>query len=718
MSMSTQTPHSSLDAFFHPRSIAVVGASRHLGTISGDLFHNLVSRALTVPVYPVNRSAGAVQSVQAFARISDVPSPVDLAIIAAPAAGILPIIDDCAAAGVKAVVVLSAGFREVGPEGRRREDELLQRVRAHGMRLIGPNCLGILGTDPALELNATFGAGWPPPGNVAFGSQSGALGLAVLDYAQALGIGISQFVSLGNKADVSGNDLLEHWEHDARTQVILLYLESFGNPMRFMEIARRVTRHKPIVVVKSGRTKVGARAAASHTGALASADVAVDALFAQTGVIRTDTLEQLFDVARLLADQPVPAGARVAILTNGGGLGIMSADACETSGLQVPEPGAATVAGLRAFLPAEASLKNPVDMIASASADSYQRALALLLDDPGIDAVLVLFVHPMVTSATAVAHAITQAARANRKPVLACLLGTRDVPAAVEVLKAAHIPAYAFPEAAVFALARAARYGQWLAQPEEGPPPVTPVPAGAAAIMTTARGAAPPSGWLAQDTVHALLSAYGFRVVRTQTAGDRESAVAAARAIGFPVAVKLASSTITHKTDVGGVVLGVSSEDEVRATWDGMKARLAEQQRDHEMSGVTVQEMVTGGQEMFLGATEGGDLGRLIAFGMGGIHVEVLGDVAFGVPPLTPRQAEQMLDRLRAAPLIAGHRGAPGADREALVASIGALDRLVRDFPGIATIDINPLVAFAPGQGVLVLDARIRLAEEKPIAVS
>jgi acyl-CoA synthetase (NDP forming) len=526
-----------------------------------------------------------------------------------------------------------------------------------------------------------------------------------------MGIGISQFVSLGNKADVSGNDLLEHWEQDPRTRVILLYLESLGNPQRFMAIARRVTRTKPIVVVKAGRTKAGARAASSHTGALAGMDVAVDALLGQAGVIRTDTMEQLFDVARLLAHQPVPAGSRVGILTNGGGPGIMAADACETSRLEVPPLGAATIENLRGFLPAEASLRNPVDMIASANASSYERALELLLRDPALDAVLVLFVHPMVTSARDVAAAIVRASRGNQKPVLACLLGTEDVPAGVAVLREAGIPAYDFPEAAVLALGQAACYGRWLQQPVEAPPQVmVDVERGRRALA-----AAADTGWLPELAVRDLLEAYGFRVVQSRFAATADAAVTAARELGFPVAIKLASPTITHKTDVGGVVLRLADEAAVRRAFAEIQARLRGRERLGEMTGVTVQPMIGGtgeaGIETFLGATEAGAFGRLVAFGLGGIYVEVLGDVAFGVPPLTARQAGQMIDRLRAAPLIAGYRGRPGADRVALIDAILRLDRLVRDLPEIVEVDINPLIALPEAGGTLVLDARVRVAD-------
>jgi len=390
----------------------VIGASRERGTIGAELFHNLIAHGFAGVVYPVNPRAPVVQSVRAYPDLAHLPGPVDLALIAVPAAQVLEAVRACAAHGVQGVVVISAGFKEVGDEGAARERELVEVVRAHGMRLVGPNCLGVVNTEPAVRLDATFAPVFPPPGKVAFSSQSGALGLAILETATQLNLGISHFVSIGNKADVSSNDLIEYWERDPGTAVILLYLESFGNPRRFTRIARRVARRKPIAIVKSGRTRAGMRAAMSHTGSLAGTDKAVDALCVQSGVIRTDTIEELFDVAMLVAHQPIPRGRRVGIVTNAGGPGIMASDACESHRLEVPELGEATLEGLRAFLPREAGIRNPVDMIASARPESFERAVHLVADDPGIDAVLVIYVPPIVTQPEEVAQAIVRGAEA------------------------------------------------------------------------------------------------------------------------------------------------------------------------------------------------------------------------------------------------------------------------------------------------------------------
>jgi acetyl coenzyme A synthetase (ADP forming)-like protein len=370
-----------IEAILRPRSVAVIGASRERGTVGAEIFHNLLEHGFQGPVYPVNPKADVVQSVHAYPTIEDVPGEVDLAVVVVPALRVIDVVEACGRKGVRAVVVISAGFKETGSEGVERERRLLEIVRRFDMRLVGPNCLGVLNTESGVRLDATFAPTFPPAGPVAFSSQSGALGLAILELAAKLGIGISQFVSVGNKADVSGNDLIEFWEKDAATKIILLYLESFGNPRRFLEIARRVGRRKPIVAVKSGRTKAGVRAASSHTGSLAGADTAVSAVCEQAGVIRTDTIEDLFDVGMLLANQPVPRGPRVGIVTNAGGPGIMASDACETNGLEVVTLEESTVSALKAFLPAEASTRNPVDMIASATPESFEKAVRLIAND-------------------------------------------------------------------------------------------------------------------------------------------------------------------------------------------------------------------------------------------------------------------------------------------------------------------------------------------------
>jgi acetyl coenzyme A synthetase (ADP forming)-like protein len=723
---SPSRSESALDFLFRPRAVAVIGASRHRGTVGGELFHNLVSRGYPGAIYPVNRKADSVQSVRAYRRLADLPERVDLAVLAVPHQQISEAVDECALNGVKALVVISAGFAEVGAEGARIQREITDKVRRAGMRMVGPNCLGVINTEDGAELNATFAPAWPPAGNVAFSSQSGALGLAVLDFARTMGIGISQFISVGNRADLSSNDVIEHWETDPRTRVILLYLEGFGNPRRFMEIARRVSRTKPIVAVKSGRTAAGARAAGSHTGALATADVAVDALLGQAGVIRTDTIEQLFDVAGLLANQPFPKDNRVAIVTNAGGPGIMAADACEVSGLALAALSEPTLRELRACLPAEASLRNPVDMIASASVEAYERVVRLLLDDPAVDAVLALYVPLLMTKPIDVAAAIRRAAEGATKPVLTCLLGTEGLEQAWDLLRAAHLPAYHFPENAVFALARAVRHGRWLARPTGKYATFTSPPRESIeALLASEKGAGNRNEdrWLSPDAVSGLLRAYGIRTPRQQVVSGEDEAVAAAAAFGSAVALKLVSDTITHKSDVGGVVLHLRTPADVSAGYRAMMDRLAALGRRSEVRGVLVQEMIgdngakgaspgsTGDLpvETFVGLTEDQSFGKLIAFGLGGTRLELSRDVAFRVNPISDVDAAEMLADLRGAALLTGFRGSAGVDRKAIVDILLRLSRLAEDCPQIRELDINPLVALPPGQGAIAVDTRVRV---------
>ena len=713
-----------LDAIFRPRSVAVIGASRDRRTVGGAIFHNLVSHDFQGPVYPVNPKSGVVQSVRAYPTIREIPDPVDLAVVVVPAAQVLEVVEACGEKGVKGVVVISAGFKETGGAGAEREQALRECVRRRGMRLIGPNCLGVLNTESAFNLDATFAPVYPPPGRVAFSSQSGALGLAILDLAAELNIGISHFASVGNKADVSGNDLLEYWEEDPGTGVILLYLESFGNPGRFLEIARRVGRTKPIVAVKSGRTGAGMRAASSHTGSLAGADTAVEALCIQAGVIRCDTIEELFDVAMPLATQPLPRGNRVGIITNAGGPGIMASDACETRGLEVATLTEDTVHGLRAFLPPEASTRNPVDMIASAVPESFEKSIRLLAADPNVDALLVLYVPPIVTEPLDVARAIVRgneaakadalAAGRDAKPVLSCFMGSHGVPEGLRSLHQGHIPSYVFPESAAIALSRTVRYARWRATPDGVTRRYSDVDRELAVRVVAgacARGGAE-RAWLDAAETAALLGAYGLIRPAAAHARTEEEAVAAARKIGFPVAVKLVSPTITHKSDVGGVVLDLADEAGVRSAFRGIEQRLAALGRQAEMAGVLVQPMMREGIETIVGMTRDPSFGPLLMFGMGGVQVEILKDVVFRVHPLTDHDARAMVNGVRGAKLLSGYRGAPPGDVAALEEAMLRVSQLAGDHPEIVEMDLNPLKVLEPGKGCVVLDARV--AVRKP----
>lgn len=701
-----------LSGLLRPRTVAVVGASNRRGTIGGELFLNLLRNEFNGPVYPVNARASTVHSVHAWPTIAALPERVDLAIIAVPAAVVEAVMLDCAEGGVRAVVVISAGFREVGPAGARAERRLLDIARAHGMRMVGPNCLGLVSTAPEVRLDATFAPTFPPAGTVAVASQSGALGAAMLDYAAELGVGVSDFVSLGNNADVAGADLLDWWEQDERTRVILLYLESFGDAQHFAASARRVNRKKPIVAVKSGRSRRGLQATSSHTGSLAGSDRAVEALVRATGIIRVDTVEALFDMAAFLAHQPLPRGRRVAILTNAGGPGILATDACARWGLAVEDLSAETVTGLQSFLPPEASFRNPVDMIASASPEAYEQATRLVLADERIDALIALFVPPIVTNAAEVGQAIVRAAAGTAKPVLSCFMGRHGVPEALRSLQAGHIPSYAFPETAVQVLARAADHAENLARPLDQPPDLGSTPRNLAGVVIegAVRGAGTAGRWLQPAEIETLLGAYGIPAVRARFAASAASAEQAAQEVGYPVVMKLQARGIEHKTDVGGVRIDLADATAVREAFAAIETNLAEKRPEAKMEGVLIQPCIHAGVEVIVGTYRDPLFGPLIMFGTGGITVELLGDVDFRLAPISPMQAAELIGCVQGAPLLKGYRGAPPADLTALVDCLVRVSIMVDDLPEIQEIDLNPIKVQPAGQGCIAVDARIRVA--------
>lgn len=705
-----QAAAASIRPFFQPKSVAVIGASRERGTFGAEVLHNILAYGFTGAIYPINPNAEEVGGLRSYPSIRDVPGDVELAIIVVPAAKVLDVVDECAAKGVRGIVVISAGFRETGAEGRERELELLRKVRGYGMRMVGPNCMGLVNANPAMSLNATFAPSFPEFGNVALASQSGALGLALLDYSKDMNIGLSTFVSVGNKADVSSNDLIEYWEQDPDTDVILLYIESFGNPRRFARLAKRIAAKKPIVAVKSGRSTAGSRAAKSHTGALATLDVASDALFRQAGVIRVSTLEELFDVANLLAHQPVPGGRRVAILTNAGGPGILAADACEANGLEVVALSDETRGKLAAFLPREAGLSNPVDMIASAGPEHYERALRILVEDESIDSVIVIFIPPLVTQAVDVASAIRNVAPdARHKTLLACFMSTKGAPPELTTGDVA-LPSFIFPESAAQALARVSDYAEWRKRPVGVVPQFDVDRERAREIVGAAlNGAGDDGAWLSPDRCCELLECYGIRSAQAVVAATAGEAVAAAEKMGYPVAVKLVSRTITHKSDVGGVVLDVTSADGVSEAFGSIHAKLAALGQESEMDGVVVQQMLDGVAEAIIGVTLDRTFGPLLMFGLGGTFVELMKDVAFRIQPITDVDAREMVRSIKGFPLLQGWRGAPPGDVQALEEVLLRVSCLVEDVPEIAEMDLNPVKVLPPGAGCVTVDARALL---------
>jgi acetyl coenzyme A synthetase (ADP forming)-like protein len=693
-----------LDPLFRPRSVAVVGASRRPGTIGYQILDNLLTHGYRGVVYPVNPHARAVHSIPAYPSVDDVPGPVDLAVIVVPKEHVVEVVDQCGEKGVKAVVVISAGFKEVGGEGVAREEALMERVRAHGMRLVGPNCMGVLNTEPGHSMNATFAPTMPPSGPLSFMSQSGALGVTILDYAAEYGIGINHFVSVGNKPDVSGNDLLEYWEHDEATRVILMYLENFGNPRKFTRLARRVTRSKPIVVVKSGRTRSGARAASSHTGALAASDAAVDALLAQCGVLRADSVEELFDMAMALEAQPIPRGNRVAIVTNAGGPGIILADTCESMGLEVVELSEETQRRLGEVFPAEASFRNPVDMIASATAESYSVALDLILRDPEVDAAIAAFVPPLGIRQEDVAEAIVEASAGHgSKPVLAVLMGREGLPQGKAELHEAGIPAYTFPESAARALAALVRYRRWLQRPVPEPTRYEVDKGEVTRILDEVE--AQGRERLREDEALRVLEAYGIPTVEHRVVSTVEAADAAADDLGFPVVLKLLSTDIVHKSDVGAVRVDIRDGDELREAAEGMLERARE--AGAEVEGILVERFLSGGKEVIVGMATDPSFGPLLMFGLGGIYVEALRDVVFRVQPVSGEDAREMVSGIRGRQLLEGIRGEPGVDRERVAEAIERVSQLVGDHHRIQEMDINPFLAFP--DGAVAVDARIRI---------
>ena len=700
-----------LRLFLSPHSVAVIGASRNRGTIGGEIFHNLLNYEFAGPVYPVNPGAEVIQSVLAYPSVEAISGPLDLAVVAVPSAHVLQVAEDCGRKGVRALVVISAGFAETGDEGRVRQRELLRICRMTGMRLIGPNCMGIINTDKEVRLDATFAPHVPLGGRVGFFSQSGALGLAIIDYANSLGLGISSFISIGNKADISGNDLLSYWESDTGTDVILLYLESFGNPKKFSRLARRIGRKKPIVVVKSGRSTAGARAASSHTGALlAASEVTVDALFRQAGVIRTDTLEELFDVASLLATQPVPAGRRVGIVTNAGGPAILCADACEGQGLKVPMLDEKSMTELRAFLPVEASATNPVDMIASASAEDYGKAIAIVAADPNVDSLVVIFTPPLVTRAEDVARAIVDAVRCCKavKPVVTVFLSARGVPDELKTTEV-RIPSFAFPEAAANALARVAHYGEWREKPEFEPPRFDNLRRDeAAAIVATALGRG--DGWLTQSETTGLLSCYGLPLVDQRVVPTPEEAGEAAEEFGGEVALKAIAADVLHKTEAGAVKLHLSGREQVKTAAEEMTGRLAA--AGQTPTAFLVQKMVGGGVEMIVGIAHDPQFGPVVACGAGGVFVELMRDVSVRLTPLTGADASEMIRTLKTYPLLTGFRGSVACDTAALEDGLLRVSCMAEDLPQIAELDCNPFVVLE--HGAVILDARVRVAASDP----
>jgi acetyl coenzyme A synthetase (ADP forming)-like protein len=701
----------SLRYLLSPKTVAIIGASRHPSTIGYRLLQCMVEAGFTGTVFPVNPNAESIMSIKAYPSVIDIPGEVEMAVIAVPAKLVSRVADECGKKGVRALIVISDGFKEIGSEGAAREEELADIIRRYSMRVVGPNCMGIINTDDSIKMNATFSPVYPPAGNVAFMSQSGAMGLTILEQANNLNMGVSTFISAGNRIDVESNELLEYWESDSATEVILLYLESFGSPRRFARIARRISHKKPIVVVKSGNTPAGSRAAASHTGAIATSDVTIEALFHHAGIIRVNTMQELFDVATLLSNQPLPMGRRLAIVTNGGGPGIIAADAASRSGLELPQFSQETEKKLKSAALRDISINNPLDVTAGSTPEEFCHMLQILADDDGSDAVLALFVPPVAIQLSQMENAIRNVAPIywrRRKPLLACFLGERGLKAKLGS-QGRFVPSYPFPEEAISALVRAIEYVETRNKPKGKIPRFTGLKKETAhKLVETAldRSKRKPV-WLTATEASELLSCYGIRFANMGVATSADEAGDIASKLRFPVAVKLDSSSLVHKTDVGGVVLGLNSESEVRKAFNDIEAKLTGLGRQNEMAGVVVQEMVKGGIETIAGVTQDPSFGPLIMFGFGGVYTELIKDVVLRLHPLTDLDAGEMISSIKMAKLFEGFRGAPPSDIKALEDLLLRLSAMVDDLQQIGELDFNPVMVMPEGEGYWVIDAKI-----------
>ncbi len=695
-----------LETFFSPKSVAVIGASRDPEKLGFSVLNNIIQAGFPGKIYPINPKSDEILGLKAYPSVTDVPGKIDLAVIVIPARFVLAAVEECGKKKIPSVVVISAGFREAGREGLEQELQLVALAQKHHIRLIGPNCLGIINTHS--PLNATFAAGMPQSGPISFMSQSGALGTAVLDMAMGGHIGFAKFVSLGNKADVSEIDLMEAWGDDPDSRVILMYVEGVPHGQKFIETAKRITRKKPVVAIKSGVTASGSRAVSSHTGSLAGSEAAYKAAFNQAGIIRAISMEALFDYARAFAYQPLLKGDRIAIVTNAGGPGILATDALERAKLEIPRLTPETTEKLMANLPGAASAANPVDVLGDALADRYEHALQLVLNDPKVDGVIVIVTPQAMTEIEATAHAVGRMAKDCGKPVLGCFMGEARIQAGVDVLWQYGIPNYPFPERAADALAAMRDYRKEQDRRIFGAVPIDVDKRPVRELFDRVRSEGRVS--IGDAEAWEVLKAYGFTVPRSRLASSPEEAVSIAEEFGYPVVMKIASPDILHKTDVGGVKVNLRTPGDVRDAFDLMIYRAGRYVPGARVWGCQVQEMVHGGREVLLGMSRDPQFGPLVAFGLGGIYVEALKDVSFRIAPFSPREADEMIREIRAYRLLEGVRGEPPSDHMALVDALLRISQLVTDFPEIVEMDVNPLMVFEEGRGAMAIDMRLVLA--------
>jgi acetyl coenzyme A synthetase (ADP forming)-like protein len=694
-----------LEMFFDPQAVAVIGASRTPGKLGYAVLQNMVQHGYRGSVYPINPKADEILGLTCYPSVLKAPGPIDLAVILIPSEHVVKVLIECGEKGIQGAVIISAGFREVGSDGRKREHELVEIAKRYGMRLIGPNVLGII--DTVASLNASFAAGMPDRGTIAFMSQSGALCTSVLDMALVDQVGFSRFVSLGNKADVDEISLINAWRDDPHTLVIAAYLEGIEDGRDFMRIAGQVCREKPIIIIKSGTTNAGSRAVSSHTGTLAGSEVAYEAAFSQSGVIRAQSVQELFDYSIAFARQPLLLNDRIAIITNAGGPGIMAADACERAGLQLASLEPESMEALRKGLPAAASVLNPVDVLGDALADRYALAMDTVVSDPGVGGILVILTPQIMTEVEETARVIGERSRAKQKPIFGCFMGRDVVGPGVRLLNQYRVPNYPVPERAVAAMAAMVSHRRWREQPAMD---VESFAVDQNRVDTVFKKVqAEGRVGIGDAEAREILEAYGIVTPKTYLAHDPDEAARLADEIGLPVVVKIASPDILHKTDVGGVKLNIMSLEDVHDAFELMTYRANRYVPDAEIWGCLVQEMVVGGKEVIVGMNRDPHFGPLMMYGLGGIYVEALHDVAFRVAPLDRRVAQEMIGEIRGYNLLRGVRGERRSDLDALIEALLRLSQLAMDYPEIAEFDINPLVVFEEGRGVMGVDMRLVL---------
>jgi len=699
----------SLESIFSPKSIAVVGASRREEAVGHAVFKNILTSGYTGILYPVNPSAQSIMGVKCYASILDIPDPVDLAVLVVPAVVTIDAFKECIKKKIKGAIIISAGFKETGKEGALLEQELKKLSFKHNIPFIGPNCLGILNSDPAVMLNASFARTMSKRGNIAFISQSGALGTAVLDYAKGANIGFSKFISTGNKAAVTELELLEYLSRDPLTDVILIYLEDLANARNVINLARNITGEKeflkPILAIKSGRTAQGAKAASSHTGSLAGSDELYTAIFAQAGILRVDSIDQLFDYAKAFGSGELPKGNRIAIVTNAGGPGIMATDACVKYGLEMTQVSEKTKSELRKVLPAAASVANPIDILGDAKHDRYEAALKLTLRDKNVDGTIVILTPQAMTDIEEIAVTIGKIAKKSSKPILACFMGIVDVSAGVTILEKWKVPHYRFPESAARTFAAMSRYTAWVKRPRTKYKKFKVDHKKAKSILRNKKGK------LQDLETFQLLKAYGFPVLPIELCKNPAQVAKAAQKMGYPVVIKISSPDILHKVDVGGVRVGLNSKQEVEKASKEMLTTVQKRMPNAKIQGIMIQKMAKKGREVILGLKRDPQFGPILMFGLGGTYVEVMKDVTFRIAPIRELGAFNMIRSIKSYKILEGVRGEKPADIKQIAESIQRLSQLAVECPEIEELDINPLLAYEQGKGCAALDARILLSK-------